>query len=349
MRIHRLIVASVLALAPVLVAFADEDKDKVEVGSKAPALAPKKVVQGEMPDLNTEKGCVIVEFWATWCGPCNRAIPHMNRLYKELKDRGLQVIAVSDEKEKTVTDFLKKKDQGMTYPVASDEDGETDEKWLRASGQAGIPCAFIVGRGGKVLWIGNPLSDQFEPTVRKALTGRFDPDGRESMEPAIKAARKCAEVRNWSEAYKHYGDAIDMDAALALDVTQERFKATLLKQKDPKAAYAWLTETAKKKYGGDPEAVVELVTMVVKDPEVQPRDLDAAAAMAEDMGSKGGHRSMEVKALVAFAKGDLTSAVDLQTDAWMTAEPVDKATAKRTLDEYRAAAKRSQTKAASGG
>jgi hypothetical protein len=56
-----------------------------------------------------------------------------------------------------------------------------------------------------------------------------------------------------------------------------------------------------------------------------------------------------VKALVAYAKGDLTSAVDLQTDAWMSAEPVDKATAKRTLDEYRAAAKRSQTKGAAGG
>jgi hypothetical protein len=108
-------------------------------------------------------------------------------------------------------------------------------------------------------------------------------------------------------------------------------------------------ETSRKQYGSDPEAVAELVSMVVKDPEVQPRDLDAAATMAEAMGSKGGHRAMETKALVAFAKGDLTSAIDLQTDAWMSAEPVDKASAKRTLDEYRAAAKRSQTKGAAGG
>lgn len=347
MRTTHRIAAAVLALVAGSGALAEDEK--LEVGSKAPALTPKKVVQGEMPDLNTEKGCVVVEFWATWCVPCGRSIPHINRLYKELKDRGLQIMAVSDEKEKTVTDFLKKKDAGMAYPVASDEEGDTDDKWLKAAGQNGIPCAFIVGRGGKILWIGNPLSDQFEPTVRKALTGRYDPTGRESMEPVLKAARKCADVRNWSEAYKHYGDAIEMDPGIAVDVAQERFKATLLKQKDPKAAYEWLVETAKKKYGGDPEAVSELVTMVVKDPEVQPRDLDSAAAMAEAMSSKGGHRSIETKALVAFAKGDLTSAIDLQTDAWMAAEPIDKASAKRTLDEYRAAAKRSQTKGAAGG
>jgi len=340
------IAACMLFLASATTQFGQEEK-KLEVGSTAPAIVVKKVHQGEIPELTTEKGCVVVEFWATWCVPCNRAIPHLNRLYGELKDRGLQILAISDEKEDTVSEFLKKKDSAMAYPVASDEDGATKDTWLKPAKQAGIPCAFIIGRGGKVLWIGNPLSEQFEPTIRKALTGRFDPVGRSKLEPEVKAARKCVEVRNWAEAYKHYDSAIERDPALAVDVVTERFKDTLLKQKDADGAYAWLVETARKRYGADPEALAELVALVLKDPEVQPRKLESAGAIAEIMGAKGGHRAMEVQAAVAFAKGDLTTAVDLQTDAWMAAEPVDKASTKRTLDEYRAAARRSTTKAGS--
>jgi hypothetical protein len=112
-----------------------------------------------------------------------------------------------------------------------------------------------------------------------------------------------------------------------------------------------LTDTARKRYGSDAEGLSEMVTMIVKDPEVTTRDLDAAAAIAEVMGTKGGYRALETQALVASAKGDLAKAIDLQTDAWMNADPVSKASVKRTLDEYRAAGKRSTAKsgaAASG-
>jgi len=317
-----------------------EDEIKLKVGSDAPVLAPKNVMQGDLPDLKSEKGCVVVEFWATWCVPCQRSIPHLNQLYKELKDRGLQIIGVSDEKVKTVKEFLEKKGSAMAYPVATDFEGEVANNWMKAAGQNGIPCAFIIGRGGRVLWIGNPLDDQFEPTIRKALSGRFDPVAREKMESGLKAARKCVEVRNWTEAYKHFNEVIEQDASLALDITIERFKDTLLKEKNPKAAYEWLTDTARKRYGSDPEGLSELVNMVVKDPEVQPRDLEAAAAIAEVMGTKGGYRAMETQAVVASAKGDFVKAVDLQTTAWMDADPVNKASVKRTLDGYRSASKR---------
>ncbi len=338
---HRCIWLVALSLLVAHGAWAGEEEDKVlKPGKDAPAVNPLKLIQGDLPDLKTETGCVLVEFWATWCVPCMKSIPHLNKLYGELKDRGLQIIAVSEEEDKIVSEFVKKKGVAMSYPIASDKDGEMANNWLKAANQEGIPCAFLVGRGGRVLWIGNPLDEKFEPTLRKALTGRYDPVMRKKTEPMIDAARKCVDVRNWTEGYKHYDEAIETDPRLLLDITIERFKVTLLKEKNPKAAGEWLVDNARKRYGSDPVALQELVNMIVKDPEVVPRDVAVAAAIAEVMGTKGGSRAMETQAVVAFAQGDQTKAVELQTDAWMTADPIDKASIKRTLDEYRASGKR---------
>ena len=83
---------AVLSIATSLCAFAEDVK--LKVGDDAPALAPKELMQGSLPDLKTEKGCAVVEFWATWCGPCMRSIPHLNQMYKDLGSRGLQLIGV---------------------------------------------------------------------------------------------------------------------------------------------------------------------------------------------------------------------------------------------------------------
>jgi peroxiredoxin len=327
-----------LTLSALVVPATAGDDDTLKAGKNAPELKPKKVMQGDLPTLNASEGCVVVEFWATWCAPCQRSIPHLNKLYNELKPRGLQVIGISDEEEKTVSDFLKKKGTAMGYPVAADKDGDTGRNWMRAAKQDGIPCAFIVARGGRVLWIGNPLDEQFEPNVRKALTGRFDPPLRAQMDPMVKAAQKCADVRNFAEAYKHYDEALDVDSGVGLDVAQERFKTTLLKEGNVQGAYNWLVEVAKKRYGSDTGALNEFVSMVLKDPEVKPRSMETADRLLEVLGSKGGPKGLATQAMVAAAKGDTARAIELQTDAWMGASPEDKAAIKRVLDEYRATA-----------
>ena len=339
--IRRTIAACLIAalIAPAL-ARGGSDDDTLKAGKNAPALKVKKMMQGDAPVLNANDGCIVVEFWATWCGPCMRSIPHLNKLYGELKGRGLQLIGISDEDEKTVSAFLKKKGSQMAYPVASDKEGDSGREWMKAANQDGIPCAFIIGRGGRVLWIGNPLDEQFEPNVRKALTGRFDPPLRAQMDPLVKAAQKCADVRNFVEAYKHYDEALDVDSGVGLDVAQERFKTTLLKEGNSKAAFDWLVEVSKKRYASDPGALAEFVTMVLKDPEVKPRSMETADRLLEVLGNKGGPKALVTQAMVAAAKGDTAKAIDLQTEAWMSAQPDEKAAIKRVLDEYRATASR---------
>lgn len=97
---------------------------------------------------------LIVEFWATWCPPCRKSIPHLNEVYKKYKDRGLEIIGVTDEDSSTVSSFVK--DVPIDYPVAFDANG----KFAKPFGIRGIPHAMILDKTGKVVWEGHPMSLQ---------------------------------------------------------------------------------------------------------------------------------------------------------------------------------------------
>src|SRR5213083_1921334 len=129
----------------------------LKVGDPAPKLQVAKWVQGESVKDFKKGKAYIVEFWATWCGPCRVSIPHLNEIHKKYKDRGLVVIGqdVSEENDSLVEPFVKKMGDKMTYRVALDDEPMTDgkpdpskgkmaETWMNASGRFSIPMAFLV-------------------------------------------------------------------------------------------------------------------------------------------------------------------------------------------------------------
>jgi len=88
---------------------------------------------------------VLVNFWATWCPPCRKEMPDLDALYKRFKDKGLVILALSDEDEATVRPFIAK-DQKVSYPILLDPKGKVAEQY-RVSG---IPKTFIYDRKGKL-------------------------------------------------------------------------------------------------------------------------------------------------------------------------------------------------------
>lgn len=103
---------------------------------------------GEEPDL--EGKVILLEFWATWCGPCIENIPRLNRYQKLFQGQGFEVVGVSHESFGTVKRFVEKND--MRYRVAVDEKAVLNE----AFGVTAIPHAVLVSAAGRVVWDGHP-------------------------------------------------------------------------------------------------------------------------------------------------------------------------------------------------
>jgi thiol-disulfide isomerase/thioredoxin len=150
----------------------------LKVGDPAPKLQTGKWVQGD-PVKNFEKGkAYIVEFWATWCPPCRKSIPHLNAIWEKYKDKGLIVIGqnCSERDDNGVAAFVKKMGDQMTYRVAlddkqSDPGGQMSKTWMEAAGQEGIPTAFLVDTKGVIAWIGHPMSLK-EQVIENVLSGK---------------------------------------------------------------------------------------------------------------------------------------------------------------------------------
>ena len=121
------------------------------VGKAPPEVSATKWLNSTKPvTLKDLKGkVVVVEFWATWCPPCRKSIPHLIELSKTYKNKGVVFVSLSDEDAATVTPFAK--ENKMDYIVGAGSD--TSSKY----GVTSIPHAVVVGKDGKVVWEGHPM------------------------------------------------------------------------------------------------------------------------------------------------------------------------------------------------
>ncbi len=87
---------------------------------------------------------VLVNFWATWCPPCRKEMPDLDALYKRFQEKGLVILAISDEKEETVRKFLEA--HAVSYPVLLDTSREVNKMFH----VEGIPKTYIFDRDGKL-------------------------------------------------------------------------------------------------------------------------------------------------------------------------------------------------------
>jgi thiol-disulfide isomerase/thioredoxin len=143
---------------------ADEKPDatkKLKVGDPAPKLTVTKYLQGDEVKSFEKDKVYVVEFWATWCGPCIVMMPHLADLAEEMKEKGVTVIGFTSKASREEADkaaaFVKKRGPKLGYRFAWEDGSETNDAWMKAAGQAGIPCSFVVDKAGKIAFIGHPM------------------------------------------------------------------------------------------------------------------------------------------------------------------------------------------------
>jgi thiol-disulfide isomerase/thioredoxin len=115
-------------------------------GQQVPPLKLKSA-DGKMVSLEAFRGKpVLLDFWATWCGPCVAALPQLARIYQETTGKGLVLVAVDeDEEAKTASDFLSKR--GYAWSNFHDEGGV--EELMQT---AALPHTVLVDPSGKIIY-----------------------------------------------------------------------------------------------------------------------------------------------------------------------------------------------------
>ena len=186
----------------------------LSIGDPNPGLQLAKFVKGDIVKAPLKGDVTVVEFWATWCGPCRAGMPHISELQREYGDK-VRFIGVTREEESVVTDFLKSAgpggktwDEVIDYRLALDDGDWTNTAYMRAANQNGIPCAFIVGREGIVEWIGHPAS--IDQPLKKIVDGSWD------RQAAIDEFKQQAMFEQYAQKMNGMLRGGNFDAALSL-------------------------------------------------------------------------------------------------------------------------------------
>lgn len=350
------------------VAGAQTQPNKLMVGDPAPPLTISSWVQGE-PVTGFEKGRIyVLDFWATWCGPCKRSIPHLVRVNNKFKDKVTMIgVDVWEPETAKVAPFVQKRGD-MTYSIGLDqvepvpkgidpkkvsqwanEHGQMSLGWLGASGRdkVGIPTLFIVDGDGKVAWIGE-ASDLDKP-LEELMAGTFDMKASadqyktkmshfEAGRPISTEFDAAVDKKNWEAAIEACNKLLAIDPVIFDDSAVEKFSIMLQNQNKSTEAYSYAREIMAGIIKDDPDEL-NAVARTILDPKAKfdNRDYDLAIQAAQQgidvtLGSKSSlYNSM---ALAYFAKGEKQKAIDSIQAGMALATPDEKEILQKSLDTF---------------
>jgi len=350
-----------VAVAAVAVFALPVRADGLGIGDTAPKLEVKEFVKGDAVK-EFEKGKIyVVEFWATWCGPCRESIPHVSELQKNYKDVVFMGVSVWESDQGNVKPFVEKMGDKMAYRVAMDDvpengksKGKMADNWMAAAGQNGIPAAFIVNGDGKIAWIGHPMS--MDKPLAQIVEGKWDlKAAAEEQRQEAATRKKLTELRGKLRTAQGEGpkavlevldEAFKEEPALEKMLALQKF-AILGEVGDCEKTLAYGKKLVNEQYKDNTQGL-NFVAWTIVDPkgkvkaDASLKSLALEAAKKADELAKGKDAGVaDTLAAAYFANGDTTKAVETQERAVKLAEGTRLAEEiKERLEQYRKAAEK---------
>jgi len=340
----------------------------LKVGDPAPATRPETMLQGEAVK-DFKKGEVYVfECWASWCGPCIAAIPHLNELHKQMGKKGVVITGVNVwESERDAAsaqrakDFLQAQGGKMSYRVALGGKAFIKD-WLEAAEVNGIPHAFVVAEG-KIAWTGHPaqltaemLGDILTGTPLAAAAPIADkipqrrlskpavPAGTAPNDPEMAAAQakldalsEAMRARDWDAAEKALPAAAGVLPKQEGQELRDSIEAQIgLARGKPAKFYAQLQKLADEEFD-DPEALNEiawrLLTMKAFAQNPNLALAEKCAVQSVKLTKEEHPDKLDTLARLRWLQGKKEEAIRLQIKSVDKAEPGEmKAALQKTLD-----------------
>jgi len=309
------------ALWGALPAVGQEDPAPLVLGDDAPVIDDVEWVQGD-PLTGFEPGKIyVLEFWATRNRQSQAALAGLSDLQERFRDQGVTIVGITHEDPEALKEFLAADDgQGtpwgarVRYRLASDPDGSMHSAYLAAAG-AQVPTAFVVGRDGKIEWIG--FLRYVDAVVEAVADGRWD---REAFPAVLELRRDLTRTLNRRRARRAVeilGELIAKDLARTDEHRMRKFNILLLTAHSTEAAYTVGREFVRDNWD-DAEALNRIAWFVVDEPGIRTRDLAFAMEAAQRANELTEGRSphiLDTVARVYWEQGEVGTAIVWQYKA----------------------------------
>lgn len=217
------ILLAILCIFPTIYTLGQTNDTVLKMGDTAPELRVEWIKGIPVKDFS-DGGIYVLEFWATWCGPCKAAMPHLSELSVQYKDK-VTIIGVNIwEKTKpdeayesaypAVKEFVANKGDKMNYNVAIEKnDKYMSTFWMKAAGQNGIPSTFLI-KENRIIWIGHPA--YLDSTLLDVFAGTYNMEeyAKKSAEDKVKSDALLAPLMALYTTYDKAMKANDYRLAL---------------------------------------------------------------------------------------------------------------------------------------